>query len=281
MGHALICNRPDNGLAAIEQFGAEHLRTGALILYTSQDSVLQLAAHVDRVPSRRSCTGVRGCARGDERRARGRPRDRAAVQRHARARSSASRAGATSRCARPRGSYLRSSRTRAWRCTAVGKVDDLFAGAASTRRTRARATRRRSRASTQLLGRLERRARVREPDRDRPALRPPQGRRTGSHGALGEIDAYLAGMLARAARGRPAGRDRRSRGRPRPPRHRPHARVCAAARAHRRDGAAARGRGRLGGVRHDGPLADVGASVLRWLAGAEAPRRCPGSSFIS
>jgi phosphopentomutase len=34
-GHELICNRPDNGLAAIEEFGAEHLRTGALILYTS------------------------------------------------------------------------------------------------------------------------------------------------------------------------------------------------------------------------------------------------------
>ncbi len=50
MGHEVICNRPDNGLAAIEEFGAEHLRTGALILYTSQDSVLQLAAHVERVP---------------------------------------------------------------------------------------------------------------------------------------------------------------------------------------------------------------------------------------
>ena len=52
MGHELICNRPDNGIAAIEDFGAEHLRTGALILYTSQDSVLQLAAHVERVARR-------------------------------------------------------------------------------------------------------------------------------------------------------------------------------------------------------------------------------------
>ena len=45
----VICNRPDNGLAAIEQFGEEHVRSGALILYTSQDSVAQLAAHVDVV----------------------------------------------------------------------------------------------------------------------------------------------------------------------------------------------------------------------------------------
>ncbi len=55
----MICNRPYNGIAAIEDFGAEHLRTGALILYTSQDSVLQLAAHVDRVPAAELYRGVR------------------------------------------------------------------------------------------------------------------------------------------------------------------------------------------------------------------------------
>jgi phosphopentomutase len=44
-GRPLICNRPYNGIAAIEDFGPEHLETGALIIYTSQDSVLQLAAH--------------------------------------------------------------------------------------------------------------------------------------------------------------------------------------------------------------------------------------------
>src|SRR5947209_16865238 len=36
LGRELICNRAYNRLAAIEDFGAEHLRTGALILYTSQ-----------------------------------------------------------------------------------------------------------------------------------------------------------------------------------------------------------------------------------------------------
>lgn len=45
-GQRFICNRPYNGIAAIEDFGAEHLREGGLILYTSQDSVLQIAAHV-------------------------------------------------------------------------------------------------------------------------------------------------------------------------------------------------------------------------------------------
>ena len=44
-GHTFLCNRPYNGIAVIEAFADEHLRTGSLILYTSQDSVLQLAAH--------------------------------------------------------------------------------------------------------------------------------------------------------------------------------------------------------------------------------------------
>jgi len=50
-GRPVICNRPYNGIDAIEDFGAEHLRTGALIVYTSQDSVLQIAAHEDVVPT--------------------------------------------------------------------------------------------------------------------------------------------------------------------------------------------------------------------------------------
>lgn len=44
-GRDVVCNRPYNGLEAIADFGAEHLSSGALIVYTSQDSVLQIAAH--------------------------------------------------------------------------------------------------------------------------------------------------------------------------------------------------------------------------------------------
>jgi phosphopentomutase len=46
-GREVICNRPYNGIGAIDDFGALHLETGALIVYTSQDSVLQIAAHHD------------------------------------------------------------------------------------------------------------------------------------------------------------------------------------------------------------------------------------------
>jgi phosphopentomutase len=49
-GRSLIGNKPASGTEIIEELGAEHLRTGALILYTSADSVLQIAAHEDVVP---------------------------------------------------------------------------------------------------------------------------------------------------------------------------------------------------------------------------------------
>jgi phosphopentomutase len=46
-GREVICNRRYNGIGAIDDFGARHLETGGLIVYTSQDSVLQIAAHHD------------------------------------------------------------------------------------------------------------------------------------------------------------------------------------------------------------------------------------------
>src|SRR5205085_5258769 len=48
-GRGVLCNRRANGIEAIERYGAEHLETGSLIVYTSQDSVLQVAAHADLV----------------------------------------------------------------------------------------------------------------------------------------------------------------------------------------------------------------------------------------
>ena len=44
-GRGILCNRPYNGTEVLDDFGAEHVRTGALIVYTSADSVLQIAAH--------------------------------------------------------------------------------------------------------------------------------------------------------------------------------------------------------------------------------------------
>ena len=49
-GRRVICNRPYSGTDVIRDYGDEHVKTGALIVYTSADSVFQIAAHEDIVP---------------------------------------------------------------------------------------------------------------------------------------------------------------------------------------------------------------------------------------
>ena len=49
-GRQVIGNVVGSGTAVIDQFGAEHQRTGSWILYTSADSVFQLAAHEETIP---------------------------------------------------------------------------------------------------------------------------------------------------------------------------------------------------------------------------------------
>ena len=50
VGRGVLCNKPYSGTAVIRDFGEEHMRTGKLIVYTSADSVFQIAAHTDIVP---------------------------------------------------------------------------------------------------------------------------------------------------------------------------------------------------------------------------------------
>lgn len=49
-GRGVLANAPWSGTAVIDQYGEEHMRTGDLIVYTSADSVFQIAAHEDIVP---------------------------------------------------------------------------------------------------------------------------------------------------------------------------------------------------------------------------------------
>lgn len=50
IGRKVLCNRPASGTEVIERFGVEHEATGRPIVYTSADSVFQVAAHEDVVP---------------------------------------------------------------------------------------------------------------------------------------------------------------------------------------------------------------------------------------
>lgn len=49
-GRKVLCNMPYSGTEVIKDYGKEHVETGALIVYTSADSVFQIAAHEDCVP---------------------------------------------------------------------------------------------------------------------------------------------------------------------------------------------------------------------------------------
>ena len=49
-GRKILCNKPYSGTQVIHDFGREHEKTGNLIVYTSADSVLQIAAHENIVP---------------------------------------------------------------------------------------------------------------------------------------------------------------------------------------------------------------------------------------
>jgi phosphopentomutase len=287
---ALICNRPDNGLAAIEQFGGEHLRTGALILYTSQDSVLQLAAHVERVPVQElylACAAAREVMSGEH-----------AVGRViARPFSGADGAFARTDGRRdfalrpPSRSYLQELQNAGVEVHAVGKIGDLFAGVGVSVVHEGATNARALDAVEQLLGELEHGlvfANLIETDQ----LYGHRKDARGFAGALREIDARVGEMLPRLRADdllivtADHGVD-----------------LAHAGTDHTREYAPllAISGGMLGlgigaeagaeavsrvvatpsrGTRHDGPLADVGASVLRWLTGRQA-ESLPGEPFVS
>lgn len=72
-GRKVLCNKPYSGTEVIKDYGKEHIETGALIVYTSGDSVFQIAAHESVVPveqlyeyceiARELCQGVYGVGR--------------------------------------------------------------------------------------------------------------------------------------------------------------------------------------------------------------------------
>ncbi|MDE6687821.1 MAG: phosphopentomutase [Lachnospiraceae bacterium] len=72
-GRGVLCNLPYSGTEVIKKYGDEHVRTGDLIVYTSADSVFQIAAHENVVPvetlyeycriARKMLTGKHGVGR--------------------------------------------------------------------------------------------------------------------------------------------------------------------------------------------------------------------------
>jgi phosphopentomutase len=266
-GRGVICNRPDNGLTAIEEFGAEHVAGGDLIVYTSQDSVLQIAAHVDVVAPGdlyAICERVRGAMTGEHAVGRviARPFEgspgsfRRTEGRHDYALLPPSR------------SYLEELQAAGAKVHGVGKIPDLFAGVgvdfAYVGATNAAGIA----ATGELLRSVESGlifVNLVETDQ-------VYGHRhdvAGFSRALTEIDRAVAEWLELL------GPDdllvlTADHGVDPTAAHTDHTREYAPLLAVWSGGA---------GRRHDGLLADVGATALRWITGRDAPE-LPGEPFV-
>ncbi|HTD09679.1 MAG TPA: phosphopentomutase [Solirubrobacteraceae bacterium] len=277
-GHELICNRPDSGLVAIEEFGAEHLRTGALIVYTSQDSVLQLAAHVERIPVDelyRMCAAARAAMSGEHAVGRVIARPFAGAE-EAFKRTDGRRDFAL---APPARSYLQALQDAGVQVHGVGKIHDLFAGigvsVSHPGATNARALAEVHRLLESLSGGFVF-ANLIETDQVYGHRKDPDG----FNRALRQIDASVGEMLAYVRHNdlliitADHGVDMTHPGTDHTREYAPLLAVtgemlaCDSSSGERLDG------------RHDGPLADVGASVLSWLADTRADD-LPGDAFIS
>jgi phosphopentomutase len=264
-GRSVICNRPYNGIGAIDDFGAEHVDTGALIVYTSQDSVLQIAAHIDVVPAEELyvvCAEVRAELPPEHAVGRVIARPFTGVA-GAFERTDGRRDLATPPASR---SYLEELQEAGVPVHSVGKVGQLFAGVGIDVQHAGPTNRSALDRTSELIVTLEQGlvfTNLIETDQ-------VFGHRhdvAGFSRALQEIDAEVARWLGDL---RPEdmliltadhGVDVTA---PHTDHTREHVPLLAAF---------AGGQGR----RHDGPMADVGASVLKWLAGREAP--LPGEPF--
>jgi phosphopentomutase len=132
IGRGTLGNRPASGTAIIEELGDEHVRTGRPIVYTSADSVFQIAAHERVVPVAelyRFCEiayelTVDGLGLG---RVIARPfvGESGAYRRTTNRRDFAIRP--------PRDTLLDRLKAAGWPVVAIGKIEDLFAGRGITR----------------------------------------------------------------------------------------------------------------------------------------------------
>lgn len=266
-GLRFCCNRPFSGTEVIEAYGPHHLETGEAILYTSADSVLQIATHVDRVSepqlyaacvaARRVMTGEHAVGRVIARPFEGSP---GAFRR---------REGRRDYAVRPPGrSYLQELQDAGAPVHGVGKIHDLFAGVGVDLKHAGATNAAGIAATTSLLRELEAGlifVNLVETDQ-------VYGHRhdvEGFHRALIEIDRAVAEWTALLGDDdlliltADHGVD------PTAP-HTDHTREYAPLLATY---------ARAGGRRHDGLLADVGASALHWVAGRTAPG-LPGDPFV-
>lgn len=133
-GRGILCNRPYSGTDVIRDFGEEHVKTGKLIVYTSADSVFQIAAHEEIVPidelyryceiARKLCTGPYGVGRVIARPFIGEHPFKRTSRRH------------DYSLLPPKETMLDAVRAVGQEVIGVGKINDIFAGQGITKMVR-------------------------------------------------------------------------------------------------------------------------------------------------
>ena len=274
-GRSVLGNVPASGTEIIQELGEEHQKTGKWIVYTSADSVFQVAAHEETIPLEElyeGCRVARGILTGKH-----------AVGRVI-ARPFLGEPGNYTRTANrhdfslepPRPNYLSRMRAGGQKVYGVGKIGDIFAGCDIDESFPTKSNVEGIQKTEELLRSIDERVRVHQPRRDRHALGPPQRPRE-----LPPLPAGLRPPAARPARGardgRPADPHLRPRLRPHDALDRPLARARAAARLRpgpkrRRPGLRGRRVRRRGGdgermARRAGRLAHAGQADRRGLSG--------------
>ena len=266
-GRGILCNRPYSGTAVIDDFGEQHLATGDLIVYTSADSVLQIAAHVDEVPTAElyaACAAAREIMSGEH-----------AVGRVI-ARPFRGVPGAFERTEGrkdlalppPSRSYMDELQSAGVPVHTVGKIGQVFDGVGVDVEHKGPTNAAAMAATAELIDTLDGGfvfTNLVETDQ----VFGHRGDVPGFHGALRAIDAEVGAWLERLDPARDLliitadhGCDPTT---PGTDHTREHAPLLARFEGH-------------GGRRHDGPFADVGASVLHWLTGRDAA--LPGTPFL-
>jgi phosphopentomutase len=266
-GLRFCCNRPYSGTEVIEDFGRHHLETGEVILYTSADSVLQIAAHEEVVPleelydacakARAIMTGEHAVGRVIARPFRGEPGRFKRTE------------GRRDIALNPPGrTYLDELQADGIPVHTVGKIGQVFNGVGVDEQHKGSTNAAAMAATGELIDSLDGGfvfANLVETDQ-------VFGHRNdveGFHGALKEIDAAVGEWLERLDPSSDLLVITADHGvdptHPGTDHTREHVPLLARFAGH-------------GGRRHDGPFGDVGASVLRWLAGRDAPE-LPGTPF--
>lgn len=133
-GRKILCNKPYSGTEVIKDFGKEHMETGALIVYTSADSVFQIAAHESIVPietlyqyceiARELCQGTYGVGRIIARPFEGEWPFQRTARRH------------DYSLQPPKDTMLDILKAKGKDVLAVGKINDIFAGKGITQMVR-------------------------------------------------------------------------------------------------------------------------------------------------